>query len=268
MSIIESALVKSENKKSKTHSKIESTFNLKKSAVLNPKNSKNGREKIASMSQGKLFSLSELVDRHLVYAGMSDAVLLNKYRNLRTKLLTRAENENFITLITSATPDSESSLVAANLAATFAFDESKTTILIEANIRNPGLNQLLEVNAKKGLIDFLQHDNLSEEEILYETPVERLRLVPSGIAKENSSEYMSSEKMRRFLKQMVSRYPNRYPIIDAPSIVDSADTQILVDLCDQVILVVPYGKCTQEEVKYAATAIGKNKLAGIVLDEF
>lgn len=281
MSIIESAYIKSkgiddsgeQEQKKKT---VAESSEQKTPAASSPTSHKpvttgatlSDRGRVANMSQGKLFGLNELIDKHLIYAGMNDTVLLNKYRNLRTKLLARSTKENFITLVTSVVPAGGSSLVAANLAATFAFDESKTTLLVDANVMNPTLNKLLEVNADKGLIDYLQCEDSEVGDVIYETPIERLRFVPSGVVKENSSEYLSSDRMRSFVQQVVSRYPNRYPIIDSPSITTSADTQILVDNSDQVVLVIPYGMCSEEEIKYAATAIGKDKLAGVILNEF
>lgn len=285
MSTIESAYIKSkgledtDTPKTQQNKTADNSGSVQEKATTTPVSSDShkpvttratlsDRGRVANMSQGNLFGLNELIDKHLVYAGMSDTVLLNKYRNLRTKLLARSNKENFITLVTSVVPAGGSSLVAANLAATFAFDESKTTLLVDANVMNPTLNKLLEVNADKGLIDYLQHEDSDAGDVIYETPIERLRFVPSGVVKENSSEYLSSERMRSFVRQVVSRYPNRYPIIDSPSITTSADTQILVDISDQVVLVIPYGMCSEEEIKYAAAAIGKEKLAGVILNEF
>ncbi|WP_444995810.1 polysaccharide biosynthesis protein [Aliikangiella sp. IMCC44359] len=226
------------------------------------------RKEISKMKQESAYTSEELSKRRLIYATMSDTILLNSYRNLRTKLLATSESNNFLTLVTSVTPNGGSSLVAANLASTFAFDEGKTSLLIDANIHHPVLNSLLEVDVDKGLIDFLEAEDWDGSEIIYDTRIPRLRLIPSGLVRENSAEYFTSKKMKQFIEQLVSRYPDRYPIIDAPSITFSADTRILVDLCERVILVVPYGQCTEEEVKSAAKAIGREKLAGIVLNQF
>ncbi|MET1256768.1 polysaccharide biosynthesis protein [Aliikangiella maris] len=226
------------------------------------------RKQISKMKQEPPYTNAELADRRLIYAKMSDTILLNSYRNLRTKLLATSDSNNFLTLVTSVTPTGGSSLVAANLAATFAFDEGKTSLLIDANIHHPVLNKLLSVNVDKGLIDFLEAEDWDGGEIIYDTRIPRLRLIPSGLVRENSAEYFTSKKMKVFIEHLISRYPDRYPIIDAPSIAISADTRILVDLCDRVLLVVPYGQCTEEEVKRAAKAIGREKLAGIVLNQF
>ncbi|TQV88879.1 polysaccharide biosynthesis protein [Aliikangiella coralliicola] len=226
------------------------------------------RKEISRMSQEAVFEQNDYLSKRLIFSNMPDTILLNKYRNLRTRLLATSETENFVTLVTSVLPGGGSSLVAANLATTFAFDEAKTAMLIDANIHHPTLNSLLEVNAEKGLIDYLESEDWKEDEILYETRIPRLRFVPSGLVRENSAEYFTSERMKSFMHHLVSRYPDRYPIIDAPSIAYSADTQILTELCDKVILVVKYGQCSEEEIRKAALAIGREKFAGIVLNQF
>lgn len=226
------------------------------------------RNEISMMSQKDVFTAKDYLSKRLIYSNMSDTILLNKYRNLRTRLLATAEKENFVTLVTSVLPGGGSSLVAANLAATFAFDEAKTALLVDANIHHPTLSSILEVESEKGLIDYLESEEWHEDEILCETRIPRLRFVPSGLVRENSAEYFTSNRMKKFMKRLVSRYPDRYPIIDAPSISYSADTQILTELCDKVLLVVKYGQCSEEEIRKAAIAIGKEKFAGVILNQF
>ena len=63
-----------------------------------------------------------------------------------------------------------------------------------------------------------------------------------------------------------NRYPDRYIILDGPSLEDSADARILAELCDLATIVVPYGLSTTTEVIDAANAIGKTKLAGVVMN--
>ncbi len=228
------------------------------------------RKQISKMSQDEVFNVDEFTAKRLIFAGMKDKILLNKYRNLRTRLLASCpeERSNFVTLVTSVVPRGGTSLIATNLASAFAFDEGKTATLIDANIQSPELNKLLGIETEKGLTEYLESEDWKVDEVLYKTPIPRLRIIPSGLERENSAEYFTSDKMKKFISELVHRYPDRYPIIDAPSISQSADTRILIELCDRVVLVIPYGKCTEEEIKYAALAIGKEKLAGVILNQF
>lgn len=272
MSLLEKAVLKSLKEKHKeSENPDKNLFDLDNNTKLPKKETSeilSSRSEISKMSQIEKFSKLDLNKKRLIYSNMKDSVLLDRYRNLRTKLLSLSKKNNFITMVTSVVPDENSSLVSANLAATFSLDEAKTSMLIEADIHSPALNTLFELQEKPGLIDYLESEDWDGSEILYKTGISRLRYVPSGIPRENSAEYFTSDKMNSFIEEMVSRYPDRYPIIHAPSIINSADARILIDLCDKVILVVPYGKCLEEEVMHAAISIGEEKLAGIVLNEF
>jgi len=228
------------------------------------------RKQILGMSQDRFFSVEDFTSKRLIFSSMSDKLLLNKYRNLRTKLLETCPkgNSNFVTLVTSVVPQGGASLIATNLAIAFAFDGSKTATLVDADIKNQQLSKLLGVKPKIGLTEYLESEDCDTSEVLYKTAIPRLRFVPSGLDRENASEYFTSDKMKNFLSELIKRYPDRYPIIDAPSISQSADTQILIEQCDKIVLVIPYGKCTEEEISYAAITIGKEKLAGVVLNQF
>lgn len=227
------------------------------------------KNQIRQMSDGRRLSDEELAHKRLIHPGMKDTKLLNIYRNLRIKLLAAARGRNFVTLITSVVPRGGSSLVSANVAASFAFDEGKTAMLVEGNVHSPSLGELFDLSDDtQGLMDYLELDDLPVDRVMHETGIPRLRFIPSGRARENSAEYFTSEKMKATIDELVSRYPDRYSIVDAPSIQESADARVLLDLCDQVVLVVPYGACTEQEIKNAAETIGSEKLVGVVLNQF
>lgn len=73
--------------------------------------------------------------------------------------------------------------------------------------------------------------------------------------------------IRRLARSFKQRYRERYILIDAPPMTASADTQILADLCDFVVLVVPYGRVTHAQVDSCIKAIGDKKLVGVVFND-
>ena len=52
--------------------------------------------------------------------------------------------------------------------------------------------------------------------------------------------------------------------IDAPPVTDSSEARILTEISDMVVLVVPYGRSTLDNVNHAIDVVGKDKLAGLV----
>lgn len=228
---------------------------------------KSSTKEIALMDEGEILENKQLSELKIIYSEMSDTKIANTYRDLRTKLIQRSQGKNFIVMVTSCMPGPASSSVALNLSTAFSFDESKTSLLIDCDLNNPKLDKLLGMESDKGLTDYLENENIDIDSILHKTGVKRLRMVPAGTSREATTEYFTSLRMRELMSNLLSRYSDRYIFIDSAPIADSADTRILVELCDFVLLVVPYGTATKNRVKSAADAIGPDKLLGVVFND-
>jgi len=228
---------------------------------------KSSSKEIALMENGELLDNNALTELKIIYSEMPDHKTANTYRDLRTKLIQKTQGQNFIALVTSCVPGTDSSSTVINLSTAFSFDESKTSLIVDCNLNNPYVDTLLNIDTKKGLTDYLENESLSTEEILYKTGIKRLKIIPAGSTRETATEYFTSLRMRELLAGLLSRYTDRYIFIDSPPVTDFADTRILVELCDIVLLVVPYGKATKSIIKKAANAIGEDKLLGIVFND-
>jgi len=219
---------------------------------------------IGQMGEVDRFSAEELDRLKIVNAGMHNSKILNIFRELRTQLLQKNKKNNFICMVSSICHGGGASYIAANLASVFALDKAKTSLLIDANLYAPSLDQLIFGDASAGITDYLSDSNLSIKDVVYATGIPRLRVIPIGGNSEGAAEYFSSEKMQLFVDEVRSRYPDRYIFIDAPPITDSSEARILSEIADMVILVVPHGRVTHDQVETAIQTIGKDKLAGLV----
>ncbi len=226
---------------------------------------------ISRMNGGEGGALAplQLEQRRMIHREESVRQQSDAFREIRTRLLGLAEpQQNFITLVVSVSPGSGGSFVASNLATAFAFDEAKTSLLIDCNLRYPGQHKMLSVNpATGGLIDFLEHPRIGIESILYHTGIPRLCLIPAGKIRENSGEYFSSFRMRAVLDSLRCRYADRYIILDGPAIKGSPDARILSDLADFVIVVAGYGRDTPAAINQAVANFEPGKLAGVVFNQ-
>jgi len=221
---------------------------------------------IRLMQEPRLFSEAELDERKIIYPEMSDRRIVNVFRDIRTKLLQVSRGQNFVGLVVPSCSRAGGTLFSLNLAASIAFDDSKTALVIDCNLRNPSLHKILDIEPEFDLVDFLENEDLDIDKVIYSSGIPRLRVIPVGSRKESGGEAFTSLRMQAFLDVLKSRYPDRYIILDGPSLDDSADARILAELCDLATIVVPYGLSTTSEVIDAANAIGKSKLAGVVMN--
>jgi len=219
---------------------------------------------IDRMGEVDQFSAKELERLKLINGQKTNVQTLNIFRELRTQLLRRNHKKNFVCMITSICHGGGTSYVATNMASVFALDKTKTSLLIDANLYAPSLDQLIIGESGVGITDYLSRVGLDIKDVVYATGVPRLRVVPIGDNREGAAEYFSSEKMQHFINEIRSRYIDRYIFIDSPPVTDSSEARILTEIADMVVLVVPHGGATMDQIETAINVIGKDKLAGLV----
>ncbi len=222
---------------------------------------------LALLDEPKALTPRELEDRRVIHRNDSVREQADAFRELRTRLLALGGERNFVTLVAPITHGSGGSFVARNLAAAFAFDDSKTSLLVDCDALHPSQDQALRVDASAGgLMDYLDDGQIDVARILYRTGVPRLRLMPSGSQRERTGEAFSSFRMRAMIDSLRSRYPDRYLILDSPSVLGSPDARILSELADLVVLVAGYGKSTPENIEKAVASFPPEKVAGVVFN--
>lgn len=224
-------------------------------------------QSIARMAETTALAVKQLEEHRLIHREPSAREHSDAFREIRTRLLELGGKHNLVTLVVPVSPGSGSSFVARNLATAFAFDEARSSLLIDCNLRYPAQHDAFELErGSEGLIDFLEHPSMGIKSIIYHTGIPRLRLIPAGTARENTSEYFSSFRMRAVIDSLRCRYPDRYLFLDGPAIMGAPDARILSDLADQVIVVAGYGRDTPAAITQAAANFDPAKLAGLVFN--
>ncbi|WP_278800695.1 polysaccharide biosynthesis protein [Marinobacter nauticus] len=223
-------------------------------------------KQIVRMQEPRRLTHDDLDERRIIYPESRNRALVNRFRDLRTKLLEVSGGNNFTLVVSGASSGAGSSFVALNLAAAFAFDQAKTALIIDCNLREPSLHSTLDVMPETGLTDFLDDPDYDISRILYPTGIPRLRLIPAGSRRETPAEFFTSFRMKQFLQAIRRRYPDRFIVLDTAPISESPDARILTELCDYAMLVVPHGKITAATAEQAATAFNPDRFVGAVIN--
>ena len=225
-------------------------------------------EQIAKMSEIHHFNASELDHLKILRQGSSDEKMLTTFRDLRTQLFAKSGGKNFNCMVTSVCPGGGATHVCRNLAAAIALDRTKTSVIVDCNFYTSAVQPLLSAEINVGLSDYLNSRDMGVEYIVYASGIPRVRVVPAGNNCRSSAERLASPRMRMFLQEVKARYQDRFVLIDSPSIADyPADCRILAQICDFVVLVVPYGMVTEAQITASINAIGEQKLAGVVFNK-
>ncbi|WP_206859374.1 polysaccharide biosynthesis protein [Lysobacter changpingensis] len=210
---------------------------------------------------------SQLEDRAIIHRGGVSRPEVDAFRELRTRLLSAVEG-SFVALVAPVSSGSGGSFVARNLATAMAFDETRSALLVDCDLRHPSQQRTMKIDADNGgLVEYLENADADLSDVIYETGVTGLRLIPAGTTREIGAEYFSSVRMRLLLDSIRSRHPNCYVFLDGPPVRGTPDARILADIADVVILVAGYGRDTASTIAQAAANFDPAKFAGVVFNE-
>lgn len=223
---------------------------------------------IVQAGHAQALSTSQLEDRRLIHRSASMREQADAFRELRTRLLALGGGRNFVTLVAPVHYGCGGSFVARNLAAAFAFDESKTALLIDCDARHPTQANALRIDAAGGgLVNYLDDPALDLADVIYPTGLPRLQLIPFGRVREASGEAFSSFRMRTMVDSLRARHADRHLILDGPPVQGSPDARILSELADLVVVVAGYGRVTADAIDKAVAAFAPEKIAGVVFNQ-
>jgi protein-tyrosine kinase len=168
-------------------------------------------------------------------------------------------------LVTSAIPGEGKSMVSSNLAVSIALGRQEHVLLIEGDLRRPSLARLFGLRNSRGLSDYLlEEDELSD--LFCKTPIDKLTLLPAGQKTNSPYELLSSQRMIDLLKEARNRYQDRYVILDSTPAQVAAETSVLSNFIDGVVLVVRYGYSSRKMIRETVEKIGKEKFLGVVFN--
>jgi capsular exopolysaccharide synthesis family protein len=106
------------------------------------------------------------------------------------------------------------------------------------------------------------------KEIIVDTSIDKLSIVPAGTRPPNPTELITSAAMRTFFEKLKEQYKERFIIIDAPPSHITAETKGLAEYVDSIIFVVRAHSSPRKDVQKAIKHLGENKILGIVFNGF
>jgi protein-tyrosine kinase len=208
----------------------------------------------------------EAMERNHVLLGLSDVAVSRAYKILRTRVLQRMRAKNWNSLgVTGTSAGEGKSLTAINLALALAQDVNTWVFLVDLDLQRPQVGAYLGMRYERGLTDYLT-GHAEIDQIIYDTGVKRLAVIPNAHPVEQSSEYLSAPRMTELLTALESEVPRRIVVFDMPPLLVSDDVLAFAPRVDSLLFVVSQGQTARRTLANAREILSENNLLGVVLN--
>jgi protein-tyrosine kinase len=169
-------------------------------------------------------------------------------------------------MVTSARPGEGKTFTAVNLALAFASERSVKALLVDADTQHSTLPKILGIPGDKGIVDVLT-GNRELSEVLIQTSIPNLLILPGGRGGPHVPELLSSHEMGALLDEMSQRLADRYIIIDTPPCMASSDAATLAPLVGQIVFVVEAHNTQQGEIEAALSTLSACPRISLLLNK-
>jgi len=216
---------------------------------------------VPSFKTGKIsIEEKDLISHHKPKSNISEA-----YRNIRTNLVYASPNQDAKAyVVSSSEPQEGKTTTAINLAVALAH-AGKKVLLVDSDLRKPRIHRTFKVDGGKGMTNYLVGQS-SLDDVISETEVENLSMVPSGPIPPNPAELLGSAKMKEFIAQAKKNFDA--VVFDSPPLVAVTDAAVLAAQSDGAIQVIWAGHTSRKVIEFGkekVESIGA-KVIGVILN--
>ncbi len=158
------------------------------------------------------------------------------FRSLRTSLVFSSGGESTrVIAVTSTQPLEGKTTTACNLALALALGGSRV-LLIDADLRRPGLHRTMGLPNGVGLSHLLSAQ-ARVREVIQRTAGPNLFVITAGVTPPNPSELLASERMNHLIANL-AHGPFDWVVLDTPPVLAVTDAVIIAQKVSSVVFVV------------------------------
>ena len=200
----------------------------------------------------------------LFFHGDDSRVGAEEFRTLRNRLYQIREKMPLKRLlVTSALPKEGKSFVAANLAQVMVRQHGRRALLIDADLRNPGMHRHLGAAQAPGLAEYLLGE-CDEFAALQRGPMENLFFLPAGRSVPSAPELLANGRLKLFLQRVEPLFD--WIIMDTSPVIPVSDATLVASSCDGVLMVVRSNATPSDLARRAREEFPDKLLLGVVLN--
>jgi capsular exopolysaccharide synthesis family protein len=182
----------------------------------------------------------------LVTLAVPDGPAADAYRRLRARILAMADHWGLKTvMVASATPETGTTAIAANLAVSMAAT-GKRVALVSADLRSPELHRYFGVSNDRGLSNVLTGEMAPCEVVHHPLDLETLEVLTAGPAVAEPTDLLESGPMRVVLDERSE--VSDFVVVEAPAALQASEALTLAPMVDGIVVVADAAHATRDEV--------------------
>ncbi len=197
-----------------------------------------------------------------------DQALAEAFRRLRTVLPDhgggRGDGIGGSLLLTGSVPDQGTTAIACGLAIATA-EAGTRVVLVDANLRAPGVGRYLSLDSTRGLAEVLA-GSANLYDVLQDSEDGRLTVLPAGYPPADPGEILAVPALGETIDILKTRFDA--VLVDTPPLQCVADAAVLSKVTDGVLLVVRAGKTRTADVERSVDLLQRvgARLVGAVVN--
>ena len=202
---------------------------------------------------------SEVVDSRVLAFHDPACAISEKYRSVRTRLLTNNPGGGArIHAVTSTLRHEGRTITVANLGFSLAELRHLRVAMVDLDFRQRGLSTLFKVDDRPGIAEVLRGEKRLADVCI---PVVRdnLHLIPTGNPGQASpSDLLAGDAMGNLFREINERY--HYSLVDTPPVHTCADIGLVGPLCHSVLIVIRLNRTPEPLLRRSVKMLQANHM--------
>lgn len=207
--------------------------------------------------------LDRLREAGFIIPGAPATILSEEFRHVKRGLLLNAlgggNNEALpngrLILVCSGHPNEGKTFTAVNLALSLANERDIEVLLIDADVAKPEVLSTLGLPGTYGLMDALVDPSLHVEDLIIQTDIPNLQVLPAGRAAAQDTEALASDHASALIQGLITRNPRRVVVFDSAPVLSASPAAVLAHHVGQMLMVVCADRTTEPELREAVTLL-------------
>ncbi len=202
------------------------------------------KKKLKKNNQGKI-----------IVGKSSDSRRLEGYNRLKDNILyMNADGKNKVIQVESSIMNEGKTTVISNLAVSLGLTDKKV-VVVDLDFRAPRIHRLFNLSKDTGIAEYVL-DEVSLDSIIKTSEYKNVDVVTRGAEVYNASLVFVSEKFKKMIEELRSRYD--YVLLDCAPVLLVSDYIHISKVSDGVLFMVAYALTTKSQVADAINELRKN----------